>query len=377
MYKGYRIVDGHTHFTLNVSPEYMLELMDRTGTDTANLAAVYHSRKLSCVPEALMLKSMYPGRFYVFASLDGWEFFQRAESLGENMAAYARRMLRCGCDGVKLLEGKPQLRQRLPVPDFDAQCWEAYWAWAEREGLPMLWHVNDPETFWDPDKVPAWAKNQGWYYDESYVNNEAQYRQVLNVLRRHPALKIIFAHFFFMSAQLDRLSEIMDSFPNVMVDITPGIELYENLSAQPEKARRFFEKYHSRIVYGTDIGGRCVLDGEYKPINERENLRRPEIVRQFLTGEDAVISSDGDFLVGRPDFLMRGPGLPREQIQEIFGENFIRHVGGMPRETDVPELMAECARLRECLGELERRGELRDPDYSGLDTAERYFGRKS
>ena len=74
MYKGFRIIDGHTHYSLNVAPEYMLRIMDLTGTDTANLAAVSHSRKLSCVPEALMLKAMYPGRFFVYASLDASEY---------------------------------------------------------------------------------------------------------------------------------------------------------------------------------------------------------------------------------------------------------------------------------------------------------------
>ena len=376
MYKGFRIIDGHTHYSLNVAPEYMLRIMDLTGTDTANLAAVSHSRKLSCVPEALMLKAMYPGRFFVYASLDASEYYRDRGALGESMARYARRMLSIGCDGLKLLEGKPQVRKRLPVPDFDDGCWEPFWQYAEEAGAPILWHVNDPETFCDAAAVPDWAKKQGWYYDGSYINNEAQYAQVLRVLARHRGLKIIFAHMFFMSAQLDRLAAIMESCPRVMVDLTPGIELYENLSADRAGAEAFFARFSRRIIYGTDIGGRCVLDGEYRPFNEAENLRRPEIVRQYLAGEEGVVRSDGSFLVGRPDFTLRPPRLTREQREDIFSGNFLRFTGGEPKSADAAGVLTECARLRERLKWMESAGAAPRPDLSGFDTVEAYFGRR-
>lgn len=82
------------------------------------------------------------------------------------------------------------------MPDFDAPCWEPFWAWAEEAGVPFMWHVNDPENFWDAAHAPAFAVAQGWLYDDSYINNEAQYAQVLSVLARHPRLRIVFAHFF-------------------------------------------------------------------------------------------------------------------------------------------------------------------------------------
>ena len=50
------------------------------------------------------------------------------------------------------------------------------------------------------------------------------------ILERHPKIKFIFAHMYFMSAQLPRLSALLDAYPNMMVDITPGLEIYINLS---------------------------------------------------------------------------------------------------------------------------------------------------
>ena len=373
MYKGHRVLDGHVHYILDAGPEYFAALLERTGTDMANLAAITHGDRVSCTPELLALKHRYPGRFYVCGSLDPCEYYRGGDDMGERLAASAARLLSCGCDGIKLLEGKPQLRRALPIPDFDAPCWEAFWQYAEDEGVPILWHVNDPEDFWDSSRVPAWAKTQGWYYDESYINNEEQYRQVLAVLERHKNLKLTLAHFFFMSAQLPRLREILERYPKVMTDITPGIEMYENFSQTPDETRRFFEDFNTRIIYGTDIGGRFVYNPEGKPFNEKENLRRPEIVRDFLMlqGEE-LISSDGNFLVNRPDFMLRCLGLKGESLDNILSRNFIRFIGGAPVAVSPEKVLEECAFIRR---ELESAKKLPGfkADYTGLLGAEKYF----
>lgn len=148
---------------------------------------------------------------------------------------------------------------------------------------------------------------------------------MLRLLAAHPRLKIIFAHFFFMSAQLRRLDKILSLYPNLMVDLTPGIEMYESFSARPQETADFFRKYHDRICYGTDIGGRCILTNEGQAFNEKECLRRPEIVRTFLTGkEECVIESDGAFLIGRKPFVMKPLGLEGKQLEEIFSGNILR-----------------------------------------------------
>ena len=46
--------------------------------------------------------------------------------------------------------------------------------------MPLIFHVNDPEEFWDPARVPGWAREQGWFYgDGSFIDNKAQYAEVL------------------------------------------------------------------------------------------------------------------------------------------------------------------------------------------------------
>ena len=221
--------------------------------------------------------------------------------------------------------------------------------------------------------MPAWAAGQGWLYDESYINNEEQYRQVLTVLGRHPGLRICFAHFFFLSAQLPRLAGILERYPNVVTDLTPGIEMYENFSLAPEETRAFFDRFHDRILYGTDIGSRFVYHGGGRPFNEKENLRRPEIVRAFLTNREyETVSADGNFVVGRPDFAMMGLGLEGERLREILGGNYLRFVGADARPVDAEKALALVADTRE---KLRAAAKLPGfcPDPRGLDAAERIF----
>lgn len=364
------------HYSPQAGSEFLTDFLTRTGTDSAVIQSVSHSRCISLIPGALVMKDMSPGRFYVFGSPDLSGYYSCSDNIGEYFSRYIRLVMDAGCDGVKLLEGKPQMRKNIPVPDFDDACWEPFWSFAEENRVPILWHVNDPETHWSPD-ASEWVKKQGWWYDETFINNEVQYTQVLNVLDRHKHLKVIFAHFFFMSAQLDRLDGIMERCPDIMVDLTPGIEMYENFSADFDRAKAFFEKYHDRIVYGTDIGGRCILTNEGEPFNEKENLRRPEIVREFLTGKaDVAIESDGNFLHDRAPFTMRCLGIEGQRLEEILSGNIKRFIGGEPKEADPDKVMELCAYLREKMIEMSDRDENFRPDVSQVDLAERYFCRK-
>lgn len=374
MYKGMQVLDCHIHYSLPTPAQSLVDIMDATGTDIANLVIVPNRQRVSSVPDALMAKAQYPDRFYVFASLDVSAYFRAAKQLGKAMRDYAKQMIRCGCDGIKIIEGKPNMRKQLPVPDFDDPIWDPFFAWAEEAQIPILWHVNDPETFWNPDLAPSWAKKQGWSYDESFINNEAQYTQVLNLLERYPKLKIIFAHFFFLSAQLPRLSEIMDRFPNIMVDTTPGIELYENLSANPEGAKAFFKKYGDRVVYGTDIGARSVLPGTPPKLNQVECAHRAELAQTYLTeSEPEPVKADGDFLVGSEDFALIGLGLDQEAAQKVLADNFRSFVSRKPAPVKPREVLKYLRTLRILIRVMSMIDRTVKPDMTCINEIARYF----
>jgi hypothetical protein len=242
-----------------------------------------------------------------------------------------------GCEGIKMIEGKPTARQRMDVPVTDGYFAD-YWARVEELGVPIVWHVNDPEEFWDPELLPSWAQERKWGYGPEDVQKEQLYAEVDEVLDRYPRLRIVFAHFYFLSADLPRAIRFLDAHPTVSFDVTPGIEMLYNLSRDLEASRAFFCKYADRIVFGTDLSsGLTVEEGRF----------RAGIIYRWLESEDTFrIPQGADFLLGAPeDGVVHGLSLPKDVLIRIYVGSFARLAGEAPRALNVPLAIQECGRL--------------------------------
>lgn len=341
-------IDSHMHYSLPLQPEALIDFMDKKGIDKANLVLVPSRPRLTAVPDALMAKAKYPDRFYVFTSFDVSEYFKHGKEIGKYQAKFVENMRRCGCDGLKIIEGKPTMRKIMgAIPGFDEPCWEPLWKYLEDTQFPVLWHLNDPESCWGPEeKAPRHIRLGNELYDDTFVNNEEQYHQMEEILQRHPNIKFIFAHLYFMSAQLPRLAKILDTYPNVMVDITPGLEIYVNLSKNTEEAKEFFEKYQDRIMYGTDIGARCVLAENAQPLNEEECLARMDLIDGLFQAEThRILKEDGRYLINTDDFLQLGFDLSEEALNKIYWKNFENYVSEMPAKVNPKGIIKECRRI--------------------------------
>lgn len=363
------VLDAHIHYDGPASMLNLIEILDRCGIGKFNVVCTPHTNRLSLVPDALHLKAHYPERVYVFGGLDISAYFILPDSCGAYFADYLDTLVRMGCDGVKMIEGKPGMRKSLSVPPFDGSAYAPYWAKMEALGLPLVFHVNDPEEFWDPALIPDWAVQQGWFYgDGSFVSNEVQYSEILNVLRRHPGLKMILAHFFFLSNQLPRLAGYLDEFPNMHVDLTPGVEMYYAFARNPAATRDFFLKYQDRIIFGTDIGAKALLSGS-GGIDLTESQIRVDLIRTFLEadGEFRLVSDQG-FLMDKFAGPFHGICLPTEVLEKIYHRNFERLAGDLPRPLDPDAIIRECDRLATIIPVMgaARPGEQADPSVAEM-----------
>ena len=371
-------IDSHIHYALPLEPETLIAFMDKTGINMANLVLVPSRSRLTAVPDALMAKAKYPDRFYVFTSLDVSEYFRHGKEIGKYQAKFVENMRRMGCDGLKIIEGKPSMRKIMgAIPGFDDLCWEPLWDYLEKTQFPVLWHLNDPETCWgEPEAAPRHIRMAGELYDDTFVNNEEQYRQMEAVLRKHPKIKFIFAHFYFMSAQLPRLAELLDTYPNVMVDITPGLELSVNLSANTKEAQSFFEKYQDRIMYGTDIGARCVLADNAEGFNEDECIARMDLIDALFEPEThRVMKEDGRYLINTDDFLQQGFALSEEALNKIYWKNFQWYVGELPAKVNPRLIKKECRRMITMLKIMSFIDKSMTPDMSVAKNAIAFFNK--
>ncbi len=310
--------------------------MDVINAKQAGIACQSDLKVTNDNPAGFVLKARHPGRFYELAGLEHSGHLHNMES-ALSLSQQAHRLKETGADGIKLLASKPTEWKRLGEP-LDGPYFREFFRVCEELNIPLLWHVADPEEFWEPEKLPQWAKEKGWGYDGSFPSKEALYRETENVLRRHPGLSVVFPHVYFLSADLGKAERFLSEFPSANFDLAPGIELFYNLSLSSEKARDFFCRFSSRILFGTDILS-CLSPGEARA--------RAGIICRFLTEKESFrVPEEADFLLGPPeDGIIHGLDLPEEVVKSVLQENFHQLFGDSPKKLNVTAARQECLRL--------------------------------
>jgi predicted TIM-barrel fold metal-dependent hydrolase len=357
-----KVIDGHVHFRDIEQTDTVLEWMDQVGLACVNLVSTLNLETINQNAELVYLKARHPGRFYASGGLDYLQAMADRERMSEVLGNQVHALFIAGFDGLKLIEGKPTARKRLQIP-LDAPEYEGMWAALEALRMPVVCHVADPEEFWDRDKVPSWALERGWFYGEgTYPTKEALYAEIDNVLARHPALKLILAHFYFLSADLERAARFLDARPSVCLDITPGGEMYNHFTRSGEAARAFFLRYQDRIVYGTDVSTRAIgRDGieiarsfSYFVrtfLETAEPFTPPPLIPHWLEADlDAIVPLN----------------LPREALVKIYHGNFERLYHSMPVPLDRRSALAGVARMAEEI-EAQHGAEAENPARDVLD----------
>jgi len=329
------IIDCHVHMGSIANEASMLSIRETTGIEKMALVSIQNPTAGSGLPQSLYMKAQYPKVFFVFAGLNHAQKLTDGRVKTPSLTEQVENFVKIGCDGLKMIEGKPTSRQRMDIPVTDPYFAD-YWAYVEELGIPIIWHVNDPEESWDPEKIPGWAKEHNWGYGPDDVQKEQLYDEVDEVLSRHPNLNITFAHFYFLSADLARAGRFFDAHPTVQFDLAPGIEMLYNISHDPDAGREFFIHYADRILFGTDLSSGQGLE---------EGRVRAGIVFRWLESEDTFrVPEEADFLLGSPDDgIIRGLFLPDDVLNKIYINNFVRLVE--PRTLDIGKAVEECERL--------------------------------
>lgn len=196
-----------------------------------------------------------PGRFIVFANVD----FKRVgePGWGENAAQQLETDVRNGANGLKIFKNlgfsvKDINGNRVPVDDPRL---DPVWKKAGELKIPVLIHTADPKPFWDSLD----NRNERWL--ELIINpnrkrgadNPVPWETLMNeqhnVFKKHRNTTFIAAHFGWYPNDLDKLSNMLDAMPNVVVEFGAVIS---ELGRQPKRAKAFFTKYQDRILFGKD-----------------------------------------------------------------------------------------------------------------------------
>ena len=229
-FKDIPVIDCHIHlWMLRKTDEVRLQ-----GPQLDALVEVIESSRLSGVyvfdgPDhpPLKLKAKRPDLFYAGgpAPWTGEISSYKVDDWDEYIAG----LKSMGYDGIGEMGSKTVLREtHTPI---DSDYYKGFWNACENQDFPVLCHIGDVEDFWYEEKTPEWAKVRNWgYYDGDYPMLDELYCEIENVLERHPGLKIALCHFLFMSPELERAAEFLDTYPNANLDLSLGVELMYNVS---------------------------------------------------------------------------------------------------------------------------------------------------
>ena len=201
------------------------------------------------------VKDNYPNRFIVFTNVNfggindpDWTA-NTVKQLQEDYELGARGLKIYKSLGLRTTDNDGKL-VKIDDPRIDP-----VWAKCGELGMPVLIHSADPKSFWDPmdENNERWLELKLRPGRKRSDTNPAPWEEIIaqqhNIFRKHPNTTFINAHMGWYANNLGKLSELMEEFPNMYVEI--GAVIAE-LGRQPKFAGKFFEKYQDRILFGKD-----------------------------------------------------------------------------------------------------------------------------
>jgi len=305
-------IDAHVHIcnpiTVQESEYYLRDMMERKGLCSLGIMALARdSREFYpyCNEVAAELKRRMP-ELYIFASLHyHLDFVEQAKEYMER-----------GFDGIKLLNGKPSV-YRYFGSGYETEAFDRFFAYAEEQQIPLMIHNNDPRANWDPDLCSEGVKKMGWYYGDGNLPAQEEFFCMMEaVLERHPKLRAAIAHMGFYYDNLPRAATLLKRYPNLFFDMTPGIEIYKELSEDADNAKAFISKYHERLIYGTDADNDLTPGGRVYRVNNAKT----EVMDVFFEGTEECMMTPG-FVEA---FKVVPMHLEKYMVENIYYYNFLR-----------------------------------------------------
>ena len=250
------IIDMHSHPYAKTEAEITqwLKTMDEVGVEKTTILTMATGKEFDDIK-----KKYSSDRFELWCGLDFSQYSIKAPSVP---ALAVRELQRChdaGAKGIGEIHDKGQgLRSgKSTAPGLhpDDPRVDAIWEKAAELRMPVSLHVADPIWMYQPMD----AHNDGlmnayeWRLDNQ--PNIVKLAGMVDILERtaarHRNTTFIACHFANLDYDLNHLGEVLDRNPNLYADISAR---YAETAPIPRFAAKFYEKYSTRLVYGTDMG---------------------------------------------------------------------------------------------------------------------------
>lgn len=246
------VIDYHNHLDAQ-EPRSVLKIMDECGVErVVNITMHTGERALEMIRK---FHSVAPDRFMTYGWMD-WSDVQ-VPGFFKRTVERLERLVEHGVCGMKIWKdlGTTVREADSRLLRIDDERLDALYEKAAELGVPIMYHIADPDAFFLPinaenERYEELAAHPEWSYYGSHYGKLELLAQRDRVIARHPKTTFVGAHVAEHPEDLDYVSKLLDTNPNLCVDI--GARCAE-LGRQPYTAREFFVKYADRILFGTDL----------------------------------------------------------------------------------------------------------------------------
>jgi predicted TIM-barrel fold metal-dependent hydrolase len=271
----------------------------------------------------------HPGRFLSFTE-PSWNAIERND-FPRFQAEQLEKAHELGARGLKLTKTLGlYLRENVTtgalVPVDDPR-FDPMWETAGSLGLPVAIHVSDPDAFFLPtnrhnERYEELTNHPDWsFYGKDFPTKESLLEARNRVFERHPNTQFVALHVGNRSEDLDDASSCLDRYPNMSVEI--GARIGE-LGRQPRRARRFFESYQDRILFGTDAIPPPLGNETPQQIFSDELY---QIYFRFLETEDEYFDYAPAPVPPQGRWRIHGLGLSESILEKVYRDNAARILG--------------------------------------------------
>ncbi len=334
------VLDFHTHITTSArsengvelasertylgTPEELLAVMDRKNIRAmVNLTGGY-GKGLSEVINKY--DRAFPGRFYTFTEPCYERWMEPAYP--ELQAQAIEQAHRQGARGLKILKTLGlYLRESITTGELvkiDDPRFDPMWDACGQFNLPVAIHVSDPVAFFTPtdrfnERYEELNNHPDWsFYGGDFPSNAELLEARNRVFARHPKTQFVVLHVGNFAENLANVAQNLDRFPNMTVDIAARIG---ELGRQPRTARKFFDKYQDRVLFGTD----ATPHGDETP-QQVFNDQLYEIYYRFLETDDEYFDYAPAKIPPQGRWRIYGIHLPETVLRKVYFENAARQL---------------------------------------------------
>jgi predicted TIM-barrel fold metal-dependent hydrolase len=337
----YPVIDFHTHLTrsahvvngvslaaervISGPPQDLLPIMERRNIlALTNLTGGFGSGLQDTVNR---YDKSFPTRFYTFTE-PSYNLFQEPD-YAELQSDAIRRAHQAGARGLKILKTLGlYLREQTTTGELvkvDDPRFDPMWETCGSLQIPVAIHVSDPLAFFRPtdrfnERYEELVNHPDWSYAAPGFPSNAEILEARNrVFARHPRTTFVALHVGNFAENLENVSENLDRFPNMNVDIAARLN---ELGRQPRAARKFFDKYQDRILFGTD----ATPHGDKYP-QQFFSDSLYEIYFRFLETDDEYFDYAPAPVPPQGRWRISGIDLPDQILRKVYNQNAARLLG--------------------------------------------------